>query len=62
MPQVRGNGALIALSHGSAGSTLTDHDLARVLAEAGFVGIAPEHDGDNWKDKTPSSSLPTSEH
>jgi predicted dienelactone hydrolase len=49
---VRGNGALIALSHGSAGSTLTYHDLARVLAEVGFVVMAPEHDGDNWKDQS----------
>jgi predicted dienelactone hydrolase len=49
---VRGNGALIALSHGSAGSTLTYHDLARVLVEAGFVVIAPEHAGDNWKDQS----------
>ncbi len=49
---VRGNGALIALSHGSGGSALTYYDMARVLVEAGFVVISPEHEGDNWQDQS----------
>ena len=49
---VRGNGALIALSHGTGGSALPFHDLARVLVEVGFVVIAPEHNGDNWQDQS----------
>ena len=48
----RGNGALIVLSHGSGGSALPYHDIARVLVESGFVVAAPEHDGDNWHDQT----------
>ena len=48
---VRGNGALIVLSHGSGGSAFTYWDLARVFVEAGFVVAAPEHDGDNWRDQ-----------
>ncbi len=48
----RGNGALVVFSHGSGGSTLPYHDLARVLVEAGFVVAAPEHNGDNWQDQS----------
>lgn len=47
---VRGNGRLIVMSHGTAGSPTTDHDLARTLAAAGFVVAQPEHAGDNWRD------------
>ncbi len=49
---VRGNGALILLSHGSGGSDAPYHDIARALVEKGFVVGAPEHDGDNWRDQS----------
>ena len=49
---VRGNGALVVLSHGSGGSALPYYDMARVLVGAGFVVGAPEHDGDNWRDQS----------
>lgn len=49
---VRGNGALILLSHGSGGSATPYWDMARILTEAGFVVAATEHDGDNWQDQT----------
>jgi predicted dienelactone hydrolase len=47
---VRGNGRLVVLSHGTGGSPLTDHDLARALAAAGFVVAQPQHRGDNFRD------------
>jgi predicted dienelactone hydrolase len=46
----RGNGRLIVMSHGSAGSALPQHDLARALVDAGFIVASPEHAGDNWRD------------
>jgi predicted dienelactone hydrolase len=46
----RGNGRLIVLSHGSTGSPLPEHDLARALVQAGFIVASPEHEGDNWRD------------
>ncbi len=49
---VRGNGALVLLSHGSGGSAAPYYDMARVLVEAGFVVGAPEHEGDNWRDQS----------
>ena len=49
---IRGNGGLVILSHGSGGSAMLYHDMARVLVEAGFVVAAPEHQGDNWRDQT----------
>jgi predicted dienelactone hydrolase len=49
---VRGNRALIVLSHGSGGSATTYFDMARVLVDAGFIVGAPEHDGDNWLDQS----------
>lgn len=45
-----GNGGLIVLSHGSGGSPWPQSDLARALAQAGFVVAAPEHRGDNFHD------------
>jgi predicted dienelactone hydrolase len=44
------NGRLVVLSHGSGGNVLSDHQLARSLALAGFVVAQPEHRGDNWQD------------
>ena len=48
---VRGNGRLIILSHGTAGSAITSFDLASTLAAAGFVVASPQHPGDNWRDQ-----------
>jgi predicted dienelactone hydrolase len=47
---VKGNGRLIVLSHGSGGAPWSHSDLARALADAGFVVAMPEHKGDNYKD------------
>ncbi|MBC7469920.1 MAG: dienelactone hydrolase [Ramlibacter sp.] len=46
---VRGNGRLVVMSHGSGGAPWVHSDLARKLAEAGFVVAFPEHRGDNFK-------------
>lgn len=45
-----GQRSLIVLSHGTAGSALSDHALANTLARAGIVVAQPEHRGDNWRD------------
>ncbi len=45
-----GNHRLIVLSHGTAGSTYSDHLMASTLAKAGFIVAQPLHAGDNWKD------------
>ena len=45
-----GSRRLIVLSHGTAGSTDNDHDLAASLAREGFVVAQPLHRGDNFKD------------
>lgn len=47
---VPGNRRLIVISHGSGGSPWPQADLARVLVDAGFVVVLPEHAGDNWHD------------
>jgi predicted dienelactone hydrolase len=49
-PPSRGNGRLIAISHGSGGAPWVHSDLARALVEVGFVVAMPEHRGDNYKD------------
>jgi predicted dienelactone hydrolase len=41
---------LIIISHGSAGWLGGHADLAKVLAEAGFVVVAVTHTGDNYQD------------
>lgn len=46
----RGNGRLVVISHGSGGGAWTQSDLAKQLAEAGFVVALPVHQGDNWRD------------
>lgn len=55
---VRGNGRVVAVSHGSGGSPWVHADLARALVDAGFVVILPEHRGDNFKE--PGSPGPES--
>ena len=46
---VRGNGRLVVISHGSGGSPWVHADLARMLAEAGFMVALPEHRDDNYR-------------
>lgn len=55
---VRGNGRLIVISHGSGGNAWVHSNLARALAEAGFVVALPLHRGDNFQD--PGQPGPTS--
>ncbi len=49
---IRGNGRLIVISHGSGGAPWVHADLARSLAEAGYVVAFPEHHADNYKDES----------
>jgi predicted dienelactone hydrolase len=49
---VRGNGHLVVLSHGTSGAAWTYTDLAKRLVEAGFVVAVPEHQGDNYHDRS----------
>jgi predicted dienelactone hydrolase len=48
-PPQRGNGRLVAISHGSGGAPWVHTDLARALVEAGFVVAMPEHQGDSFR-------------
>ena len=57
-PPIKGNGRLIVMSHGSAGSPWDYADLAGVLVDAGFVVAMPEHAGDNHQNG--SDAGPTS--
>ena len=41
---------LVVISHGHTGSFLGHHDLAEVLADAGFVVAAINHPGDSYED------------
>lgn len=50
LPAPPGSRRLVVLSHGTAGSTDNDHDLAATLVRAGFVVAQPLHRGDNFKD------------
>lgn len=43
---------LIVMSHGTGGSALPDHALARTLVLAGFVVAQPLHQGDNYQDSS----------
>ena len=49
-PPQRGNGRLVVISHGSGGNAWVHSDLAKRLAEAGFVVAVPLHQGDNYRD------------
>jgi predicted dienelactone hydrolase len=44
------NRRLIVMSHGTAGSSLSDHQLASMFAKAGYIVAQPLHAGDNFKD------------
>lgn len=50
LPSTLGRRRLVVLSHGTAGSTDNDHDLAATLVHAGFIVAQPLHKGDNWQD------------
>lgn len=43
---------LIVLSHGTGGSEMGHHDLARALAQAGYLVAALRHPKDNWQDRS----------
>jgi predicted dienelactone hydrolase len=49
-PVLPGNGRLVVISHGSGGSPWVHADLARALAEVGYVVAMPEHHADNYRD------------
>lgn len=49
-PPSPGRRRLVVLSHGTGGSALTDHTLARALVQEGFVVAQPLHRGDNFRD------------
>ncbi len=46
-----GRYGLIVISHGTGGGRLNHRDTAIRLAESGYVAVAPEHAGDNFRDK-----------
>jgi predicted dienelactone hydrolase len=43
---------LVVMSHGSGGSHTGHADTAAALAEAGFVVVAAQHTGDNYRDES----------
>lgn len=43
---------LIVLSHGTGGTEMGHHDLARALAQAGYLVAALKHPKDNWQDRS----------
>jgi predicted dienelactone hydrolase len=45
-----GNQRLIVLSHGTGGSSQSDHLIASTLAKAGYIVAEPLHSGDNFRD------------
>ncbi|MCP3720464.1 hypothetical protein [Paraburkholderia sp. CNPSo 3281] len=56
-PTVGNKLPLIVISHGHTGSFLGHHDLAEVLADAGFVVAAINHPGDSFADPSRSGDL-----
>lgn len=48
---------LIVISHGNGGATLSHHDTAVALAQAGFVVAAVAHTGDNHADQSRAASM-----
>ncbi|MEO8057900.1 MAG: dienelactone hydrolase [Burkholderiales bacterium] len=48
---------LIVMSHGNGGSSLSHHDTAVALAQAGFVVAAVAHTGDNHADHSRETSM-----
>lgn len=48
---------LVVISHGTGGSAASHYDTALALADAGFVVVAPNHTGDNYKDRGDSFTV-----
>lgn len=48
---------LVVISHGHGGSLLGHHDLAEVLADAGFVVAAINHPGDTFSDMSRAGDM-----
>jgi len=48
---------LIVISHGNGGASLSHHDTAVALAQAGFVVAAVQHTGDNYADQSREAQL-----
>lgn len=48
---------LVVISHGHGGSFLGHHDLAEVLADAGFVVAAINHPGDTYSDMSRAAEV-----
>ena len=57
-PPVPGRHPLIVLSHDSAGSRFSLHELGAALARNGFVAVAATHPGDNIEDMSALFTLP----
>lgn len=52
---IKGSGLpLVVISHGAVGSAAAHYDTALALADAGFVVVALNHTGDNYKDRSHS--------
>jgi predicted dienelactone hydrolase len=49
---------LVILSHGSGGSAASLSWLSKALADAGYVVIAPNHQGSTSGDSTPETTIP----
>ena len=48
----KGRRGLVVISHGTAGSDLGHRNLARALADRGFIVAAPLHPRDNYEDSS----------
>ncbi len=51
-PLHQGRYPLVLISHGNGGSLFSHHDTATFLAQNGFVAVAIEHPGDNFRDSS----------
>jgi predicted dienelactone hydrolase len=56
-PTAGENLPLIVISHGHGGSSLSHHDLAETLADAGFVVAAVDHPGDTFSDMSHAAEM-----
>ncbi len=48
---------LVLISHGDSGSSISHHDTASALADAGFVVVAVLHPGNNFSDNSRQTEL-----
>lgn len=49
-PVANGSGPLVIMSHGTGGNPIDHQDTANVLVKSGYVVVAIEHTGDNYRD------------